>query len=146
MGDAIGRGSEHLRRGQVHKPGVESSDDVRILKLSPPVEVGVVLPGELHEVDAGHGVVHHEVQGPLNAAVHVGPGRQVKNHLGIAGVMLCSAPSVLQSVFTITKKAPTRAFSWLIAATTAFTFKTLLRHYAKRALTPRSLNVKLGPY
>ena len=45
----------------------------------------------------------------------------------------------------ITEKAPTRAFSWLKAATTAFTFKTLLRHYAKRALTPRSLNVKLGP-
>ena len=30
-------------------------------------------------------------------------------------------------------------------ATTACTFNTLLRHYAKRALTPRSLNVKLGP-
>ena len=29
--------------------------------------------------------------------------------------------------------------------TSVFTFKTLLRHYAKRALTPRSLNVKLGP-
>ena len=42
-------------------------------------------------------------------------------------------------------EAPTRAFSWLKAATTAFTFKTLLRRYAKRALTPRSLNVKLGP-
>ena len=42
--------------------------------------------------------------------------------------------------FTITS----RAFSWLKAATTAFTFKTLLRHYAKRALTPRSLHVKLG--
>ena len=42
------------------------------------------------------------------------------------------------------EKAPTRAFSWLKAATTAFTFKTLLRHYVKRALTPRSLNVKLG--
>ena len=28
--------------------------------------------------------------------------------------------------------------------TSAFTFKTLLRHYAKWALTPRSLNVKLG--
>ena len=38
--------------------------------------------------------------------------------------------------FVITEKAPTRAFSWLKAATTAFTFKTLLRHYAKRALTP----------
>ena len=29
--------------------------------------------------------------------------------------------------FVITEKAPTRAFSWLKAATTAFTFKTLLR-------------------
>ena len=27
--------------------------------------------------------------------------------------------------FVITEKAPTRAFSWLKAATTAFTFKTL---------------------
>ena len=47
--------------------------------------------------------------------------------------------------FVITEKAPTRAFSWLKAATTAFTFKKLLRHYAKQALTPQSLNVKLGP-
>ena len=47
--------------------------------------------------------------------------------------------------FVITEMAPTGAFSWLKAATTAFTFKTLLRHYAKRALTPQSLNVKLGP-
>ena len=46
----------------------------------------------------------------------------------------------------IMEKAPTSsAFSWLKVATTAFTFKTLLRHYAKQALTPRSLNVKLGP-
>ena len=41
-------------------------------------------------------------------------------------------------------KAPTRAFSWLKAAATVFTFKTLSTHYAKRALTPRSLNMKLG--
>ena len=47
--------------------------------------------------------------------------------------------------FVIMEKAPTRAFSWLKEATTAFTFEILLRHYAKRALTPRSLNVKLGP-
>ena len=39
---------------------------------------------------------------------------------------------------TITEKAPTRAFSWLLKApTSAFTFKTLLRHYAKQTLTPR---------
>ena len=31
--------------------------------------------------------------------------------------------------FVITEKAPKRAFSWLKAAATAFTFKTLLRHY-----------------
>ena len=43
--------------------------------------------------------------------------------------------------FVVTEKA----FSWLKAATTAFTFKTLLRHYAKRVLTSRSHNVKLGP-
>ena len=40
-------------------------------------------------------------------------------------------PSVPQPVFTIMEKAPTRAFSWLKAPTSAFTFKTLLRHYAK---------------
>ena len=32
-----------------------------------------------------------------------------------------------------TEKAPTRALSWLKAPTGAFTFKTLLRHYAKQA-------------
>ena len=36
--------------------------------------------------------------------------------------------------FTITEKAPTMAFSWLKAPTSTFTFKTLLRHYAKWAL------------
>ena len=46
--------------------------------------------------------------------------------------------------FVITEKAPSRAFSWLKAATTAFTFKTLLRHYAKWALTPQSIIMKLG--
>ena len=36
----------------------------------------------------------------------------------------------------ITKKDPTRAFSWLKVPTSAFTFKNLLRHYAKQALRP----------
>ena len=38
------------------------------------------------------------------------------------------------SVFTIKEKAP-GAFSWLKAPTRAFTFNTLLRNYAKLALT-----------
>ena len=50
-----------------------------------------------------------------------------------------SAPKISIRRFVITEKAPTRAFSWLKVATTTFTFKTLLRHYAKQALTPRSL-------
>ena len=50
----------------------------------------------------------------------------------------------LHPKFVITEKAPTRAFSWLKAATTAFTFKTLLRHYAKWRLTPRRLNYQKG--
>ena len=44
----------------------------------------------------------------------------------------------------IVEVVQSRRRSWLKAPTSAFTFKTLLRHYAKRALTPRSLNVKLG--
>ena len=42
-------------------------------------------------------------------------------------VELCSAPSVPQPVFTITEKAPTRAFSLLKAPTTALTLNTVLR-------------------
>ena len=64
-----------------------------------------------------------------------------------AGLVLGPEDSASKSSirrFVITEKAPTRAFSWLKAATTAFTIKTLLRHYAKQALTPRSLNMKLG--
>ena len=37
--------------------------------------------------------------------------------------------------FTITEKVPTRTFSWLKVTTSKFTFKALLRHYAKQALS-----------
>ena len=36
--------------------------------------------------------------------------------------------------FVVTEKATTRAFSWLKGPTSAFTYKTLLRHYAKWTL------------
>ena len=42
------------------------------------------------------------------------------------------------------EKVPTRAFSWLKAPASAFTFKILLRHYAKQALTLWKVDVKLG--
>ena len=35
--------------------------------------------------------------------------------------------------------------TWLKEHTSTFTFKKLLRHHAKRALTPRYVDVKLGP-
>ena len=52
-------------------------------------------------------------------------------------------PSVSQSVFTITEKAPTRAFFWLKAPARAFTFKTLLRHYANLMKTVLSRTILL---
>ena len=48
-----------------------------------------------------------------------------------AGASNCADTSAWKSSiqrFIITEKAPTRAFSWLKAATAAFTFKTHLRH------------------
>ena len=41
-------------------------------------------------------------------------------------------------------RLPIRAFSWLKAPTSAFTFKTPLRNNAKWALTPRYVDMKLG--
>ena len=47
--------------------------------------------------------------------------------------------------FVITEKAPTRTFSWLKAATTTFTFKTLSRHYAKQGLIVGAHSVIVKP-
>ena len=57
----------------------------------------------------------------------------MEHHIALLNTLLTSA--VKSSIgftigFAITEKAPTRAFSWLKAPTSAFTFKTLLRHYA----------------
>ena len=46
-------------------------------------------------------------------------------------------PSVPQLVVQSRRRPSTWAISWLKAPTSAFTFKTLLRHYANPALTPR---------
>ena len=54
------------------------------------------------------------------------------NLIGILCALLIRAAND-PSVFTITEKAAPRAFSWLKVPTSAFTFKTLLRHYAKEA-------------
>ena len=92
---------------------------------------------------AGDGRVHEL---PLPGRHHVparlpraggGPGRrgglglqvsQVCNpapSLTVSSLVLCSAPSVSLSVFTIMENAPSRAFSWLKAPTSTITFKTL---------------------
>ena len=42
-------------------------------------------------------------------------------------------------------EAPTRAFSWLKVPSSAFTFKTSLRYYAKQTLTPRRFQPGEGP-
>ena len=64
------------------------------------------------------------------------PPAQVRSAAFVISISISAVKRSIGSTTgcTITEKAPT----------SAFTFKTLLRHYAKQALTPRSLNVKLS--
>ena len=66
------------------------------------------------------------------------PWWHVVRDTSVTGPLTSASKSCIRR-FVITEKTPTMAFSWLKAAsaTTTFTFKTLLRHYAKRALTPQ---------
>ena len=68
-----------------------------------------------------------------------GGGHQQQQHPASEVIQLISAAN--RSIgsttgCTITEKASTKAFSWLKAPTSAFTFKTLLRHYAKQPPVP----------
>ena len=103
-------------------------------------------PEDLHLAGAHHGSHHGLLQRQLGSPELPHPG-DWSGCPGLITTLYCMVVLQTKAIrrFVITEKAPTRASSWLKAATTAFTFKTLLRHYSKRALTPRSLNVKLGP-
>ena len=46
--------------------------------------------------------------------------------------------------FTIMEKAATRAFSWLKAPTSTFTFMTVKRHCAKQVLTHVDMKLVIG--
>ena len=76
-------------------------------------------------------MVHSETRQILMTQINIVP------HIYISGRHVTSASKSSIRRFIITEKVPTWAFSWLKAATTAFTFKTLLRHYAKQELTPQ---------
>ena len=100
-----------------------------------------------HAPDARPGHVCRVVLGPDEAVLHqraaervdavpVCPPGEDLHPLDLGGPGRSASKSSIRR-FVITEKAPTRAFSWLKAATTAFTFKTPLRQYAKRALTPQ---------
>ena len=125
--------------GQVLAHRTQALVAVVRVKLHPVRAEALVLGGgagrevDAHVRAAQLGLVAAQGLGPLHEAAGV----------DLDSAVQCSIGSTTGC--TITEKAPTRAFSWLKAPTRAFTFKTLLRHYAKRALTPRSLNMKLGP-
>ena len=76
--------------------------------------------GGTHSSPHPHTVVVGKVGGVTIARTGDGPGA------GTQAAAACSSVSK-RSIrrFVITEKAPTRAFSWLKAANTAFTFKTL---------------------
>ena len=97
-----------------------------------------------YEFTLGHLLL--KLESPLNTAepcealqmhLYTNIGAGLGKKILMMGLVPQIGPSVPQPVFTITEKAPTRAFSWLKVPTSTFTFKTLLRHYAKRVLTPR---------
>ena len=70
-----------------------------------------------------------QIQSGLRAAIRIVQGSHIKIHMN------SEVPVQVQTVEKkrITEKAPTRAISWLKVPTSTFTFKTLLRHYAKQA-------------
>ena len=71
----------------------------------------------------------------FSPAKFIVPIFDLSNHLDFLTYRLIHWLSVMLQTInrrscTITEKVPTCTFSWLKADTTAFTFKTLLRHYA----------------
>ena len=87
------------------------------------VQGGVVEPQQV-EVGGGH-LPHRRLHALPPPPAHQQPDLTCANTAVTMPllVVLCSAPSVPQLVFTITEKAPTMA--WFKAPTSAFTFKTL---------------------
>ena len=100
---------------------------------------GAVLgPGEVETEEAGGEdaeLQQHHARTRRHQHRHRGAHQLLRHCIGGEIIQLSKnlRHQVLSRIITETEKAPT----WLKAATTAFTFKTLLRHYAKRALTPR---------
>ena len=74
------------------------------------------------------GVSNSSKQITLQSLVEVNKRGLVKLHLDINF-------RASNEDFTIKDESPTRTFSWLKPSTSDFTFKTLLRHYARQALT-----------
>ena len=120
---ALSSGPERQRRGD------------RAVLLQPPAAALAGHPG-----GGGPGEQAHQPRVRRQGPAHLPPDQP--------GLVLCSAPAVPQPVFTITEKAPTRAFSWLKAPISVFTFKTLCltgvdptvsrceRHYANQTACP----------
>ena len=88
------------------------------------LHLGVVAGGD-H--DPGRGAPLPDGEGDVGSGHRAGEHQ----HPHLYYILYCTVLYVLviqkRSIrrFVITEKAPTRAFSWLKAATTAFTFKTL---------------------
>ena len=59
-----------------------------------------------------------------------------RSQYGLAASII-ELQTMVREDFTITENALTKAFSWLKVLTSAATFKTLFRHYAKQAVTHR---------
>ena len=115
-----------------------------------------IVPAESVDMVLGEPVVEHQHHGPaaVPAGARLCPGDPTARSNGFLNVLQssnagatphrCKRPIGLFNNHNHVEGSY-KGLTWLKAPTSAFTLKTLLRHYAKRALTPRSLHVKLGP-
>ena len=111
---------------------------LRVLWLPIYIDIHHVTIGEVHTADCRTltqrmllvtGLGSQIITWPQSSARHTAITRLLAADI-VASAVNDLIGEVVQC--TITEKAPIRAFPWLKAPTSAFTFKTLLRHYAKQ--------------
>ena len=116
----------------------------RIVWIVPGVVEDLYDEHEDEEEDEGGVEVRHVeggAQAPDQRVAAYHGGQQHRSQLGAQPGHQAAGGNIRASIkvredFTITMKVHTRAFSWLKVPSSAFTFKTLFKHYAKQALKP----------
>ena len=88
----------------------------------------IVVPGVWHCTNAPSRHNYTPEHPGINLICSIGGHCVTRRWLLSGNIIIGAVTARVWKRFVITEKAPTRAFSWLNAPTSAFTFMTLLRH------------------